>query len=261
MKPDEKLVKQFNVMLRDYIGSRSIPEICIEAGVHPKAVQNILNGRTKIPHEATIKVLCSALDRDPAPLIIIRNEAFYGDRTNAMVALVNKGTSLQAVGNLYGLSRERIRQIVGDKRGKFECRYCGTRTPIICNRTEFCSQKCRLRWDRETRHYIKFFSHINFTADENGCLNWKDGTSPAGYGRSSYSQNYYSHRMMWELTRGKIPKGKNVLHKCDNPRCCNPDHLYIGTQADNIKDRDADDRWGMKNGNGKEANDGNTGKD
>jgi hypothetical protein len=61
------------------------------------------------------------------------------------------------------------------------------------------------------------------------------------------------HRVAWEFQRGPIPAGKCVLHRCDVPRCVNADHLYIGTQADNARDRNARGREahlaGTANGN------------
>ena len=64
-----------------------------------------------------------------------------------------------------------------------------------------------------------------------------------------------AHRVAWELYRGPIPAGLRVLHHCDNPRCVNPDHLYLGTQRDNMRDCQQrgrePDRKGVQNGHSK----------
>ncbi len=73
----------------------------------------------------------------------------------------------------------------------------------------------------------------------NGCWNWNgsdDGHK--GYGKMRIDGKMYrAHRVSWMLHKGQIPKGFDVLHKCiGNYKCVNPDHLYLGTDADNVRD-------------------------
>ena len=71
-----------------------------------------------------------------------------------------------------------------------------------------------------------------------GCWLWTGATSPKGYGRVWFNgKTRRAHRVAWLLTNGPIPDGMKVLHSCDAPQCCRPDHLFIGTDRDNMEDR------------------------
>ena len=81
-----------------------------------------------------------------------------------------------------------------------------------------------------------------------GCWEWVGGKNDKGYGRFTIPGRklVYTHRLMYHIFIDDIPKGLQVLHSCDNPKCCNPDHLWAGTQKDNI--RDAVKKGRMKTG-------------
>lgn len=83
----------------------------------------------------------------------------------------------------------------------------------------------------------KLLSRIE--VNENGCWVWQGWCNPMwGYGFMCFrNKNWRVHCLVWELTRGEIPKGMVIRHKCDNPPCCNPFHLEIGTHRDNVHDR------------------------
>ena len=81
----------------------------------------------------------------------------------------------------------------------------------------------------------------------NGCWEWVGCIGVWGYGQISFmGKSKSAHRISWELYKGEIPKGKLILHKCDNPACVNPSHLFIGTWGDNMKDMVAKDRQANK---------------
>ncbi len=70
-----------------------------------------------------------------------------------------------------------------------------------------------------------------------GCWLWTAFTDPLGYGRFGMKcRMYLAHRIAWQLANGPIPGGLCVLHRCDTPSCVRPDHLWLGTKADNTHD-------------------------
>ncbi len=70
------------------------------------------------------------------------------------------------------------------------------------------------------------------------CWNWA-GALVEGYGQID---GIGAHRVSWEIHFGAIPEGQWVLHRCDNPRCCNPAHLFLGTSKENVADMVAKSR-------------------
>lgn len=68
------------------------------------------------------------------------------------------------------------------------------------------------------------------------CWKWLACRRRKSEGYGAFGRNQVAHRVAWELTNGVIPDGMLVLHRCDNPPCVNPAHLFLGSQYDNIHD-------------------------
>lgn len=83
----------------------------------------------------------------------------------------------------------------------------------------------------------RFWSKVDRSEDQSACWNWTGGKDKDGYGFFYiFGQTVIASRFIYELLNGPIPKGMIVCHHCDNPSCCNPNHLFIGTHSDNALD-------------------------
>ena len=89
---------------------------------------------------------------------------------------------------------------------------------------------------------------------EGECWTWQGTCDDNGYGRlqTKGARNRKAHRLAFDLFFADVPADRCMLHRCDNPPCCNPAHLYVGTQKDNAADREARGRGnhatGARNG-------------
>lgn len=96
----------------------------------------------------------------------------------------------------------------------------------------------RGRWKRPgtLRQRIKWRSKKN---KKTGCIEWLGGKTPKGYARIWWAgRGHRVARIVWVMAKGAIPHGLKVLHKCDNTSCIRLGHLFLGTDADNMRDRD-----------------------
>ena len=102
----------------------------------------------------------------------------------------------------------------------------------------------------------RFWSKFTPPKNDEDCWEWNQYRDKDGYGTFYFDgQSMKAHRFAWELYNGQIPFGLEVCHTCDNPPCCNPDHLVIGTHKENMTDmsfkKRCGERKGGKNGNAK----------
>lgn len=132
------------------------------------------------------------------------------------------------------------------RRVTITCQNCGSpfqarKDHAADGRAKFCSRQCSYdsRAAKRTSAESRFWSKVDTSGD---CWLWTSAAT-RGYGVIGSNGSYeYAHRMSWVLHNGPIPEGLWVLHRCDTPLCVRPDHLFLGTQTDNMRDAAAKGR-------------------
>lgn len=133
------------------------------------------------------------------------------------------------------------------------CHRTFTRKPsdIAQSKTRYCSIACKAVGQSvpKASPAERFWRHVR--KSEDGCWLWEGAHLKKGYGRLTIvarKQVATAHRFSWELHYGTIPDGMDVCHRCNNPRCVRPDHLYLATPAKNTRDwiRDTGGKLGSR---------------
>lgn len=130
---------------------------------------------------------------------------------------------------------------------KRPCKVCGSLFKPQGNRLpgKYCSLACYFKSRKQrAKDVLKTRLLSKLRVNANGCWEYSGSRATFGYGQISVNNRCArAHRVSWELHNGPIPDDLEVLHRCDNPPCCNPSHLFLGTQADNARDM-----WAKKRG-------------
>lgn len=144
---------------------------------------------------------------------------------------------------------------------KRKCIRCGApfaalKWRVLHGVAKYCGQKCSCAAAREAHRKIReatfekrFWAKLDKRAGPHSCWEWpKSRTNSRHYPNTYFKRRHVSaHRVAYELHYRKSPGKFHVCHTCDNRRCCNPAHLWLGTPSDNIRDCVNKGRWNCGN--------------
>lgn len=143
------------------------------------------------------------------------------------------------------------------KQYNFICENCGKQFKRPLRNYRFCSRSCAGLTAHHATTPETFWDKVDKSGGVDACWPWTGGCNRDGYGVTRWTERRkaHTHRIAYELTHGQITPGLEILHRCDNPPCCNPAHLFEGTQAENVTDMmqkgrgnksHGDDHWTRK---------------
>lgn len=139
---------------------------------------------------------------------------YADERTRRIVSLIDNGFWLREVGDQFGITRERVRQIYKKATG------------------HGVPNKGQAVIDRDAVRIRRFWA--SFRVADSGCWEWQGAIDPNGYGRSRRGSEQYSHRRAYAMAKGPIPSGLTIDHLCRNRACGNPAHLEAVSHRTNI---------------------------
>lgn len=122
-----------------------------------------------------------------------------------------------------------------------------------CGKPHKARGLCRMHYERQKRgfrgriHRLGQFEDCYIPEPNSGCWIWERALTRGTYGQlldPVSGKHSIAHRVSYERAYGPIPSGLSVLHRCDNPACVNPEHLFLGDQGDNNRDALAKNRHG-----------------
>lgn len=243
----------------DALSAESVRE-CAEAGLTRKEAADYLG--KSYSHIASIAIRNG--------ISFVRKPSNMSDRDAVLCQMFEAGNySLQQVGDKFGLTRERVRQILA-KHGIDE-RYKNTlaltlplnearELYLIGEDIRIIARRCGAAWStvrkyldadsglERRRRIVRFWQSVKVTADPNRCWEWSTERDKNTRPSTSWEGKHkYSYHIAFMLANGYWSK-KWVLHKCDNHVCCNPNHLYEGSPQDNVRDRDERGRGAHQTG-------------